>query len=407
MGEHNLPQAQARAGSGVSVGSVGQPAAAHLLSVAPMMELTDRHFRYLLRGITTAVTLYSEMITAQAVVMGDSAKLLAKSDGEGEVVLQLGGDSPELLARAAEAGAAHGYFELNLNVGCPSPRVSRGNFGACLMAEPRLVGRCVAAMADASGLPVGVKHRIGIDAADSYDDLLGFVDGVVDASGAGVARFVVHARKAWLGGLSPKQNRTVPPLRYDLVHRLKRDRPWLRVELNGGVGDLAAAAAQLSSVDGVMIGRAAYDDPLLLMGADALANDPQRVAGTSAQSPAARLAAGVAVVERMQAYLAAELSEGTPLRAVTRHMLSLFAGLPGARAWRRELTEGAARSRGGSPDGAVAAGLAVVAGALERVLAASQRAGERASRGRLSERPEQVPGDDQVLDLVGALADAR
>lgn len=366
------------------------------LSVAPMMDVTDRHFRFVLRGVTAKTLLYTEMITAQAAVRGDTDKLLARSPDEGAVVLQLGGDSPELLAAAAELGAAFGYSELNLNVGCPSPRVKSGNFGACLMADPGLVGRCVRAMAEASGLPVGVKHRIGIDDWDSYADMLAFVDGVQDASGGAVSRFVVHARKAWLSGLSPKENRTIPPLNHQLVHRLKAERQWLRVETNGGVRDLAAAASHLRHVDGVMLGRAVWDDPLVLVAADALVAEPGGEIGEPGR--AERLAAGVAAVRRALHYAADEVAKGTPLPAVTRHLVPLFAGLPGAKAWRRQLTEGA-RGVGASP----AAALRLLTDALDLVIDAANRSTPEASAG--FEPSQQAPGDDQMLDLVGALAD--
>ncbi len=366
------------------------------LAVAPMMDVTDRHFRYLLRGVTSKALLYSEMITAQAVIRGDAARLLARSPDEGQVVLQLGGDSPDLLAAAAELGASFGYTELNLNVGCPSPKVRSGNFGACLMADAELVGRCVAAMAKASGLPVGVKHRIGIDERDSYDDMLAFVDGVSSASGSAVARFVVHARKAWLSGLSPKENRSVPPLRHALVYRLKAERPWLRVETNGGVRDLPEAASHLQQVDGVMLGRAVWEDPLVLLGADEFLTG-SRLAIRSACDATERLAAGVAAVRRAVPYAAQEVGKGTALTAVTRHLLPLFAGLPGSRRWRRMLTEGA-REAGASPSSAAR----LLTEALELVVEASSSAPQRRAGRELA---EQMPADDQVLNLVGALAD--
>lgn len=371
----------------------GRTARAAPLSVAPMMDISDRHFRYLVRQITSKTLLYSEMITAQAVLNGDTATLLARSPGEGSVVLQLGGDDPEQLARAAELGARFGYQELNLNVGCPSPRVQSGNFGACLMSRPGLVGRSVAAMARASGLPVGVKHRIGVDERDAYDDMLEFVDGVVEAAGGACARFVVHARKAWLHGLSPKENRSVPPLRHELVHRLKAERPELTIETNGGILDLPSAARQLAHVDGVMIGRAVHEDPSVLAGADALIDDPLRRAGTELLEPAARLSVGAAAVIGVLPYVDAELARGTPLTAITRHLLGLFRGLPGARGWRRELTEGARLPGQGSN---------LVRGALERLV-------DAAGRGlALAGQPgEELASDDQVLDLVGAFADAR
>lgn len=306
------------------------------LSVAPMMALTDRHFRRLARLLSREVLLYTEMVTAKAVLHGDTARLLARTPQEGAVVLQLGGSDPAELRAAALAGAELGYAEVNLNVGCPSDRVRSGRFGACLMVEPTLVGECLAALAD-SGLPVSVKHRIGIDDADAYEDLLAFVDGVHAASGGVPVAYTVHARKAWLRGLSPKANRTVPPLRYEDVHRLKRERPALTVELNGGVPDVDAALAHLRSVDGVMIGRAFYEAPVLLADVD------------PALTGSARAVTRRAVVEAMADYAADEARRGTPLAAIAKHMLNLFKGVPGGRAWRRALTEGSHRP-GAGPD---------------------------------------------------------
>ena len=233
---------------------------AYRFSVAPMMDYTDRHFRVLMRQITRRSLLYTEMVVAQALHHSDRRERLIGFDPcEHPLALQVGGDDPQLLAQAARIAADHGYDEINLNVGCPSEKVQKGRFGACLMAEPAHVAHCVEAMAAASPLAVTVKHRIGIDDRDSYAELLAFVDAL---AAAGCARFSVHARKAWLEGLDPKQNRTIPPLRYELVHQLKRDRPELTVELNGGLQDLAACQEQLEQLDGVMVGRAAYDHPL-------------------------------------------------------------------------------------------------------------------------------------------------
>lgn len=296
-----------------------------------MLDLTDRHFRYLLRLITGGTLLYTEMITAAAVLNGDRDRLLGHHEAEGPVALQLAGDDPEMLARAAAVGEAYGYAEVNLNVGCPSERVSRGNFGACLMKDPELVAALVAAMCSAVSVPVTVKHRLGVDDLDSFEHLLRFVD-VVAAAGADA--FTVHARKAWLSGLSPKENRTVPPLRYEAVYRLKELRPELIIEVNGGVPDLVAAAGHLARVDGVMLGRAVYDDPFVLAGADALH-------GLHSGAPVGTAPAATrrAVVEGMLPYVADRLAEGAPLTAVTRHMLGLFRGRPGGRAWRRVISE--------------------------------------------------------------------
>lgn len=298
------------------------------ISVAPMMALTDRHFRRMARLLSRDVLLYTEMVTAKAVVHGVRERLLARTPEEGAVVLQLGGSEPGELLEAARAGADAGFQEVNLNVGCPSDRVRSGSFGACLMAEPRLVGECLAAMAQ-GGLPVSVKHRIGIDLTDRYEDMLRFVD-VVDRSSGGVSRaYTVHARKAWLKGLSPKENRSVPPLRYGEVYRLKRDRPDLWIELNGGVADVPEALEHLEQVDGVMIGRAFYEDPTLLAAVD------------PALSGIRRSVTRRAVVEAMIDYAVEETGRGTPLAPIARHMLNLFKGVPGARTWRRIITEGA------------------------------------------------------------------
>ena len=304
------------------------------LSVAPMMALTDRHFRRLARLLSRQVLLYTEMVTAKAVLHGDRERLLGRSPEEGAVVLQLGGSDPDELRAAAAAGAEFGYAELNLNVGCPSDRVRSGRFGACLMAEPELVGECLAALAEA-GLPVSVKHRIGIDDADAYEDLLRFVDVVEASSGGAPVAYTVHARKAWLSGLSPRENRTVPPLRYEDVYRLKRERPELPVELNGGVPHVAAAMEHLRWVDGVMIGRAFYERPALLADVD------------PALTGSGRTVTLRGVVASMADHAAAEVAAGTPLHAVTRHMLNLFKGAPGGRAWRRALSEGAHRPGAG------------------------------------------------------------
>jgi len=295
-----------------------------------MMDLTDRHYRYFARLLSRTALLYSEMITAHAVLFGDQERLLAFAAAESPVVLQVGGDDPAALAEAAVAAQEYGYSEVNLNVGCPSERVSTGNFGACLMASPRVVGACLAAMASATTLPVSVKHRIGIDDLDTYQHLLAFVDEVDAASGGVPVAYTVHARKAWLSGLSPKENRTVPPLRYDDVHRLKRDRPHLRIELNGGLRSVAQAAEHLGAVDGVMIGRAAYENPAILAGVDPVLYGLAAPVGSRAE-----------VVAIMREYLAEHVAAGGKVAAVTRHLLNLFRGVPGGRAWRRTISEGA------------------------------------------------------------------
>ena len=293
------------------------------LSVAPMMERTDRHCRYFLRLITRRILLYTEMLTSAAVLHGDRERLLAFDDAEHPVALQLGGSEPHEMASAARIAAARGYDEVNMNVGCPSSRVRAGRFGACLMAEPQRVADCVAAMVSAIDIPVTVKTRIGIDHQDSYEALAAFVDRVAER---GCGTFIVHARKAWLTGLSPRQNREVPPLRYDLVQRLKRDFSSLRIVVNGGIADLEQAREHLGRLDGVMIGREAYHNPWMLAQADGRIFDDH---GT----PASRRA----VVEAFAAYVARELARGTPLARMTRHLTGLYLGQPGARSWRRAL----------------------------------------------------------------------
>ena len=308
-----------------------------------MMDWTDRHCRAFHRVLTRRALLYTEMVTAQAVLHGDRGKLLGLDACEHPVALQLGGSEPALLAQAARIGEDFGYDEVNLNVGCPSDRVQSGHFGACLMREPQLVAECVAAMGAAVRVPVTVKCRIGVDDQEPGEALYALVDA---CAAAGVRGFIVHARKAWLQGLSPRENRDTPPLDHALVHALKRDRPGLHVTINGGIADLDAACAHLTQVDGVMLGRAAYHDPGLLGRVDAA------VYGEGGEVDA------FAAVERHRSYLASKLACGVPLAAMTRHMLGLFAGRPGARLWRRRLTEEAAR-RG--------AGLEVLDRALEAV----------------------------------------
>ena len=294
------------------------------LSVAPMMARTDRHCRYFLRQISARTLLYSEMITADAVLHGDRARLLAFDGAEHPVGLQLGGSDPDTLARAAEIGQAFGYDEINLNIGCPSPRVRDGRFGAALMAAPDLVADCAAAMIRAIDVPVTVKCRIGIKGRGTYADLKYFVETV---AAAGVRSFAVHARIAVLEGLSPAENREVPPLRYDAVYRLKQDLPQLEVVINGGVAGLEEAEAHLQRVHGAMIGRAAYADPAMLRDAD------RRIFGAPAQPQPSRHD----IARAMLPYVRRMRAEGVPLHRVAGHMLGLFAGRPGARAWRRFL----------------------------------------------------------------------
>jgi tRNA-dihydrouridine synthase A len=299
----------------------------HRFAVAPMMEWTDRHCRYFLRLISKHAFLYTEMITAEAVLYGDRERVLGFDEAEHPVGLQLGGSDPDKLGRAAKIGADFGYDEINLNIGCPSDRVQSGRFGACLMAEPKLVADCVAAMAESSGVPVTVKCRIGIDDQDAEESLDRFID---DVAKVGCSTFIMHARKAWLEGLSPKQNRDVPPLDYDRVYRLKQRRPELEIILNGGIESFAAAKAQLAQVDGVMLGRAAYADPYLLAEVDgALFGD--------AKMPPSRLE----VLDAFRPHVEDQLARGVRLNAMTRHILGLLHGQPRARAFRRHLAENA------------------------------------------------------------------
>jgi tRNA-dihydrouridine synthase A len=304
----------------------------HTFSVAPMMDWTDRHCRVFHRLLTRRALLYTEMITAEAVIHGRRERLLAKSPAEDPVALQLGGASPPRLAEAAAIGEAMGYAEINLNVGCPSDRVQSGRFGACLMREPELVAECMAAMRDSVRIPVTVKCRIGVDEQEPEQSLFRLVD---LCAAAGVTVFAVHARKAWLHGLSPRDNRTIPPLDYSLVYRLKRERPELTIVVNGGVETLDEAEAHLQHVDGVMLGRAAYHEPSLLGEADRrLFGDAETVAPEEA-------------VRAYLPYVRAKLAKGVHLSHMTRHMLGLFHGRPGARAWRRILTEQAVKPGSG------------------------------------------------------------
>jgi len=303
------------------------------LSIAPMMDRTDRHCRYFLRLIAAQALLYTEMITTGAILRGDGARFLRFDPTEHPVGLQLGGSEPDELARAAELGEAFGYDEINLNVGCPSDRVQSARFGACLMADPELVARCVRAMRAAVGIPVTVKTRIGIDERDDYEFLRRFVEAV---AGAGCGTVIVHARKAWLSGLSPKENREIPPLRYELVHRVKEDFPELEVIANGGIRTIDQARAQLARVDGVMVGREAYQNPY------GLAEWEDTLLDRAGPLPSRQ-----EVVELLLPYVEKELAERTPLGAITRHVLGLFNGVAGARAWRRQLSEASRRPGAG------------------------------------------------------------
>jgi tRNA-dihydrouridine synthase A len=293
--------------------------------VAPMMDWTDRHCRWFHRQLTRRARLYTEMVTTGALLHGDVARHLDFSGDEQPVALQLGGSEPAELAHCARLGERLGYSEINLNCGCPSERVQRGAFGACLMAEPALVADCVRATRDAVSVPVTVKHRIGIDRGEDYALVRDFVGALADA---GCRVFIVHARNAWLKGLSPKENREVPPLRYEVVHRLRRDFPTALFVLNGGLRSLADVARELPQVDGVMLGRAAYQDPYLLAQIDGQLFDDPAAPPSRAQ-----------VVERLGAYLAQQAARGVAPRLVLRHVLGLYLGQRGARTWRRMLSD--------------------------------------------------------------------
>lgn len=298
---------------------------ARRLSVAPMLDWTDRHCRYFLRLITRHTLLYTEMVTTGALLHGDAARFLRFDPAEHPLALQLGGSDPTDMARCARIGAEWGYDEINMNVGCPSDRVQNGRFGACLMAEPQRVADCVTAMKNAVSIPVTVKTRIGIDERDSYGELVDFVGAVKQA---GCDALIVHARKAWLSGLSPKENRDVPPLRYDIVRQLKADFPDLTIAINGGIKTLDETLDCLTTLDGVMIGREAYHNPWLLAQADA------RIFGDAPGTITRH-----DVLERFLPYAERELAAGVPLTAMSRHLLGLFQGQPGARAWRRRISE--------------------------------------------------------------------
>ena len=289
----------------------------HRLCVAPMMDVTDRHCRYFLRQVSASAALYTEMITTAALIHGDVDHHLAFDPAEHPVALQLGGSEPEELARCAQLGERYGYDEINLNIGCPSERVQKGAFGACLMAEPKLVAQCVHVIREAVSLPVTVKHRIGIDKVEGYDFVRDFVGAVAQA---GCGTFIVHARNAVLKGLSPKENREIPPLKYDYVYSLKRDFPALEIVINGGIVSQQEMHEHLRHVDGVMLGRAVYHDPWLIADRGKTRAD---------------------VVQAMYEY-----AKGKPsLRHITRHMLGLFHGLPRARLWRRMLSDAAALAK--------------------------------------------------------------
>ncbi len=298
-----------------------------------MLDWTDRHDRYFLRQISRKALLYTEMVTTAALINGDRERLLEFNADEHPLALQLGGSDSRAMAQCSRWAEEAGYDEVNMNVGCPSDRVQSGRFGAGLMATPEIVAECVGEMAATSSLPVTVKHRIGIDDQDSYADLEWFVRQV---SAAGCKTFIVHARKAWLQGLSPKDNRRVPPLNYERVYRLKQEHPDLEIVINGGINNLHDAFMHLSHVDGVMLGRAVYQDPYLLAEVD-----------QKFFSAEPRYLSRNAVLEAMLPYIEEELTRGVRLSQLTRHLMGLFHGQPGARAWRRTLSEKANRKGAG------------------------------------------------------------
>ncbi|WP_207062750.1 tRNA dihydrouridine(20/20a) synthase DusA [Motiliproteus sp. SC1-56] len=303
------------------------------LCVAPMLDWTDRHCRYFHRLLSRRAVLYTEMVTTGALLHAEPDRFLRFDPFEQPVALQLGGSDPAALAQCATMAERWGYSEVNLNVGCPSDRVQNGRFGACLMAEPQLVADCVAAMKEATTIPVTVKHRIGIDNLDSYELLHRFVATVANS---GCTTFIVHARKAFLQGLSPKENRDVPPLRYDTVYRLKEDFPELEIVINGGIKTLNEARVHLEQVDGVMIGREAYQNPYLLAEVD------RDIYGATHEPPSRQQ-----VLEDLYPYIEAQLAEGARLSWIARHILCLFQGQPGARRFRRHISENAFKDGAG------------------------------------------------------------
>ena len=291
-----------------------------------MLDWTDRHYRFMARQITRNAWLYSEMVNALAIVHGDPERHLAFNACEAPVALQLGGSDPQALAKAAKIGEQYGYHEINLNCGCPSPRVQKGAFGACLMLEAALVADCLNAMQNAVQIPVTIKHRIGVDKESGYQPLADFVGFLREKTAC--RTFIVHARNAWLDGLSPKENREIPPLRYDYVHRLKAEFPDLEIIINGGIADNDAVATQLQAVDGVMVGREAYYNPMLLADWDRLFYQDDTPPVTHE-----------ALVMRLHDYARMETARGTSLRHLARHYLGITHGLPGARHWRRMLSD--------------------------------------------------------------------
>jgi tRNA-dihydrouridine synthase A len=296
-----------------------------LISIAPMMNCTDRHFRYLLRLLSRHVLLYTEMITTGAILYGPRERLLAYHPSEHPLALQLGGNDPQALAECTKIAADKGYDEVNLNVGCPSEQVFNGQFGACLMKQPQLVADCVAAMQAVVKIPITVKTRIGVDDLDSYEYLQQFIQKIAQA---GCQVFIIHARKAWLKGLSPKENREIPPLRYDVVLQLKKDFPQLGFVINGGIKTWREAQEQLQRLDGIMLGREVYRNPYMLADADRLFYSEQ-----------APIPSRHEILDQWLGYVAEQLQQGVPLQQMSRHIFGLFEGVPGARAWRRHISE--------------------------------------------------------------------
>ncbi len=305
------------------------------LSIAPMLDWTDRHYRYFARLITRHTLLYTEMVTTGALIHGDRERFLEFDPSEHPIALQLAGSDPAALAQCSRMAEDKGYDEANLNVGCPSDRVQSGRFGACLMLDPDLVAACIHAMQATVSIPVTVKHRIGIDQDDSYESLHRFVSTV---SATGCSTFIVHARNAWLQGLSPKENRDIPPLRYEIVQQLKQDFPQLEIIINGGIKTMDAAELQLQHLDGVMIGREAYQNPWLLAEVD------RRLFGDDHPVPSRHQ-----IIEQLMPFVHQEFARGTPIGRITRHILGLFQGQPGAKAWRRHISENA-HSKGATPE---------------------------------------------------------
>ncbi len=300
----------------------------HRLSVAPMLDWTDRDCRYFLRLISKHGLLYTEMVTTGALIHGNNReRFLGHDVSEYPLALQLGGSDPDALAVCAKMGAEAGYSEINLNVGCPSDRVQSGSFGACLMADPQLVSEGVTAMQSMVDIPVTVKTRLGIDKLDSYEFVSDFIAQVSDA---GCEIFIMHARKAWLDGLSPKENRDIPPLEYERVYQLKQDFPHLHIDINGGIKTLADAQQHLKHIDGVMIGREAYHNPYVLAEVDGLLFGDQHIIPSRHD-----------IIQQMLPYIEQRMIQGRPVKSITRHLLGLFQGQPGAKAWRRHLSENA------------------------------------------------------------------